>query len=188
MRFTTLVAAVVLLATLAALAALAARWLRRTFVAVEVAGESMTPALLPGEYLLLRRDALAEGERAYGQIVALRDQSGRLLLKRVVGLPGESLRAGADVQINGRALVERYAHGVTPLAQYRGVDRLGPDEHFVLGDRRDASTDSRNFGPVRASNIEGVAALRYWPPARIGLLRSPRREFASVEGTDAPGG
>ncbi len=185
MRFTTLVAAVVLLATLAALAA---SWLRRTFVAVEVAGESMTPALLPGEYLLLRRGSLADSAQAYGQIVALHDQSGRLLLKRIVGLPGESLRAGAVVQINGRALVERYAHGVTPAAQYRGVERLGPDEHFVLGDRRDASTDSRDFGPVRASSIEGVAALRYWPPGRIGLLRRPLREFTGIEGSDAPGG
>jgi signal peptidase I len=183
MRFMTLVAAVVLFV---ALAAFATRWLRRTFAPVEVAGESMTPALLPGEYLLLRRDSLADGEQAYGQIVALRDRSGRLLLKRVVGLPGESLRAGADVQINGRALVERYAHGVTPAAQYRGIDRLGPDEHFVLGDRRDASTDSRNFGPVRAASIEGVAALRYWPPGRVGLLRRPRREFAAVDGADAP--
>ena len=185
MRFMTLVAVVVLFATLAALAA---RWLQRTFVAVEVAGESMTPTLVPGEYLLLRRDSLADGARAYGQIVALRDQSGRLLLKRVVGLPGESLRTGAEVQINGRVLVERYAHGVTPAAQYRGVDRLGPDEHFLLGDRRAASTDSRDFGPVRASRIEGVAALRYWPPGRIGRLRKPPREFASIEGADAPDG
>lgn len=168
-------AAVLLLALV-----LAVRWFRRAFVAVEVAGESMTPALRPGEYLLLRRAELPEGEAAFGRIVAMRDRSGRLLLKRVVGLPGESLRAGADVQINGRALVEPYANGESTPAQYRGVQRLAPGEHFLLGDRRDASTDSRDFGAVHHSRIEGVAAFRYWPLSRVGPLRPPHRRFAQA--------
>ena len=183
MRIVALVAAVVLLA------ALAARRLRDGFVAVEVAGESMTPALRPGEYLLLRRGGVPEDERAYGEIVALRDGGGRLLLKRVVGLPGESVRAGAEVQINGRVLVEPYANGVPAASHYRAVQRLAAGQHFLLGDRRDASTDSRDFGPVDGSRIEGVATFRYWPPARVGLLRRPARRFAAPPpGSTSAGG
>lgn len=180
MRVTALVAAAVLLAVLAA------RWLRRSFVAVEVAGESMTPALRPGEYLLLRRGGLPRGERAYGEIVALRDGGGRLLLKRVVGLPGESVRAGAEVQINGRVLVEPYANGVPPASQYRGVQRLAAGQHFLLGDRRDASTDSRDFGPVNGARVEAVAKFRYWPPSRVGPLARPRRRFAVPAAASVP--
>jgi signal peptidase I len=182
MRITALVAAVVLLALAAA------RWLRRSFVAVEVAGESMSPALRSGEYLLLRRGGVPRGERAYGEIVALRDASGRLLLKRVVGLPGESVRAGEEVQINGRVLEEPYANGATSASQYRGVQRLTEGEHFLLGDRRDASTDSRDFGPIDRSRMEGVAKVRYWPPSRVGLLSRPPRRFVEPRPVSAPGG
>ncbi|MDP6606779.1 MAG: signal peptidase I [Dehalococcoidia bacterium] len=163
------------------LALVVVRWFRRAFVAVEVAGESMTPALLPGEYLLLRRARLPEGETVFGRIVATRDRSGRLLLKRVIGLPGESLRVGAEVQVNGRVLIEPYANGESAVARYRGVQRLGAGEHFLLGDHRDASTDSRDFGAVHHSRIEGVAVYRYWPLGRGGRLRRPRRRFAAAE-------
>jgi signal peptidase I len=181
MRLTALVAAVVLLVLAVS------RWLRRSFIAVEVAGESMTPALQPGEYLLLRRGGVPSGERAYGEVVALRDASGRLLLKRVVGLPRESVRAGSEVQINGRVLIEPYANGETPASQYRGVQRLAAGEHFLLGDHRDASTDSRDFGPVDGARLEGVARFRYWPLSKIGALPRPRRRFADPDPVSAPG-
>jgi hypothetical protein len=52
----------------------------------------------------------------------------------------------------------------------------------VLGDNRAASTDSRDFGAVRAEQFEGVALLCYWPPERFGAIRrQPRRFEASGE-------
>lgn len=153
---------------------------RRWFLRVEVAGESMTPALQPGDYLVLRRGAPPPGAE-YGRIVATRDPrpegDGRLLLKRIVGLPGESLRVGGGVQVNGRALVEPYAHGETPAEQHRAINRLEAGHFFLLGDHRGASTDSRDFGPVPTERIQGTAALRYWPPARFGRLDRPARRF-----------
>lgn len=177
-------AAVAVAAAVLLLALVFARWFRGAFVAVEVAGESMTPALLPGEYLLLRRARLPQGEAAYGRIVATRDRTGRLLLKRVVGLPGEALRVEAEVQVNGRVLIEPYANGERPVAHYRGVQQLGAGEHFLLGDHRDASTDSRDFGAVHRSRIEGVAVYRYWPLGRRGQLARPRRRFAAGEAAE----
>jgi signal peptidase I len=148
----------------------------------------MTPALRQDEFLVLRAGPPPEG-RAYGQIVALLDPrpalerpegEPRLLLKRVVGLPGESLRVGGGVQVNGRVLEEPYAHGETPYEQHRGINRIEPDYYFVMGDHRGASTDSRDFGPVRRDQILGTAVLRYWPPERFGRLRPPRRRLLGV--------
>lgn len=166
---------------LAAAAASVLGWaLRRRLTRVEVAGESMTHALTPGDFLILLRGAPPAGAE-YGQIVALRDPrpegDGRLLLKRIVGLPGEALRVGGTLQVNGRILIEPYAHGATPAEQHRGINRLAPDTFFVLGDHRGASTDSRDFGPVTRDAIIGRAVLRYWPPARAGLLRPPERRL-----------
>ncbi|MDA1002184.1 MAG: hypothetical protein O3B31_02355, partial [Chloroflexi bacterium] len=50
---------------------------------------------------------------------------------------------------------------------------------------RDASTDSRDFGPVARARIEGVAVGRYWPPRRIGRIARPRRELAGLAPTDS---
>lgn len=161
---------------------------RRGWMRVEVAGESMAPALQPGDFLVLRRGA-PDPARAFGQVVATRDPrpegDRRLLLKRVVGLPGEALRVGGGVQVNGRVLLEPYAHGETPYEQHRGINRLGADEYFLIGDHRGASTDSRDFGPVPASAIEGVAVLRYWPPERFGRLVPPERRLLGL--ADRPG-
>lgn len=168
----------------AAAASVVALFLRRLLMRVEVAGESMAPALLPGDFLILRQGPPERGEE-YGQIVALRDPrpegDGRLLLKRVVGLPGEALRVGGALQVNGRVLIEPYAHGDTPAEQHRGINRLEPDVYFVLGDHRGASTDSRDFGPVPREAIAGHAVLRYWPPARAGRLRPPPRRLLGAD-------
>lgn len=168
----------------AAAASVVALFLRRLLMRVEVAGESMAPALLPGDFLILRQGPPERGEE-YGQIVALRDPrpegDGRLLLKRVVGLPGEALRVGGALQVNGRVLIEPYAHGDTPAEQHRGINRLEPDVYFVLGDHRGASTDSRDFGPVPREAIAGHAVLRYWPLARAGRLRPPPRRLLGAD-------
>lgn len=164
--------------------ALPALLLRGRLLRVEVAGDSMAPALLPGDFLLLRRGPPPR-TGAFGQIVATPDPRAaageRLLLKRIVGLPGEALRVGGGVQVNGRRLLEPYAHGNDPPAQHRGVQRLGADSYFLLGDHRAASTDSRDFGPVPSARLQGTAVLRYWPPRRLGWLHPPARRFAAPD-------
>ena len=150
---------------------------------VGVVGDSMSPALHPGDYLLLRRGPTPAGE-APGSLIAIRDATGRPLLKRIVGLPGESLRVGAQIHINGTPLIEPYAHGETPQAQFRGVNRLQEDEYFLVGDNRAASTDSRDFGSIHRDRIEGIAVLRYWPPARFSRLRTLERQFGDPPSDD----
>lgn len=179
-------------AAFAAPALAALRHARRGWLTVEVAGDSMLPALEAGDWLLVRltppspAPALLEP----GAIALARDPSGRLLLKRVIGLPRESveLRDG-HVHIDGRALTEPYARGETdPSSEFRTLTRLDRDAYYLLGDNRRASTDSRDHGPFRlgaseppgvlgTAAIEGVAVLRYWPPPRLGRLRPTPRRF-----------
>ena len=58
-----------------------------------------------------------------------------------------------------------------PARQIKRVADLPGEEVYVQGDNPDGSTDSRDYGPVARSSIEGKAWLRYWPPSRFGLLR-----------------
>lgn len=175
------VAAVLSFGALASLLAAVALWrLRR----VEVAGDSMRPGLAAGDFLLLRRGA-PPPERAAGAIVAFEaprvpgaPPRPEVLLKRVVGLPGEMLRVGAEVEINGRVLDEPYRRGVAPERTYRGAHAVPPDSFFVLGDTREQSTDSREFGAIASNRVLGEAIWRYWPPGRFGPIRRPRRSWA----------
>ena len=155
----------------------AIRALRRRYCRVEVAGDSMRPSLFPGDFLVMRRGAPSSGQLEAGSIVALRDATGRLILKRVIGLPGESLRVGTSVLINRRPLIEPYAMGESPQNQFRGANQLPEGEYFLIGDNRAASTDSRDFGAVLRDRIEGIAVARYWPVSRVGRLQRPPRQF-----------
>ena len=102
------------------------------------------------------------------QVKAACDASGAFI-KRIVGLPGESvsMRAG-HVFINGVRLSEPYLR-----PSYRGT-RPGPggrnssDGYSVLGDNRARSCDSRRWGVVPRANIIGRADATYWPPTRLG--------------------
>jgi signal peptidase I len=95
--------------------------------------------------------------------------AGGAFVKRVVGLPGEtvSMRKG-HVFINGRQLNEPYLR-----PGYRGREsgewaRIPSDGYFVLGDNRAMSCDSRRWGVVPRTNIIGRADVIYWPPNRAG--------------------
>jgi signal peptidase I len=109
-----------------------------------------------------------------GQVVvffktASRDEDA--LIKRAIGLPGDTveLRNGA-VLINGAPADEPYINGAqTSCGDYCRPFTLGPDEYFLMGDNRANSLDSRNFGPIPASQIVGRVVLRYWPLDQIDV-------------------
>ncbi len=157
-----------------------------------VAGSSMEPFLKPGDRLLVSRLARCRPftpER--GQIVLLRRVPGERpeSVKRVLALPGErvllsdgglNIDPGFRREPSGRhGAGSRYPAGETGYAGREWV--LGPRDYFVVGDNRDFSTDSRQFGPVRREAVIGVAWYRYAPPQRRGwigrlpLLPRPRR-------------
>ena len=140
--------------------------------ATQVYGQSMEPNLHPGQRLIVEKISYRFYSPHRGDVVVLRlpEQSGNYLIKRVVGLPGETIEI-RDHQafIDGRPLTEPY---INDTVRYSMSPRLIPlDAVFVLGDNRDFSNDSHSFGPVPLSNVIGRAWIRYWPPTEIGLVR-----------------
>ena len=95
--------------------------------------------------------------------------AGGTFIKRIVGLPGETLSMrNGFVLINGVPLAEPYLR-----PGYRGRasgdwPRLARASYFVLGDNRTMSCDSRRWGVIRRDDIIGRAEVTYWPPNRIG--------------------
>lgn len=151
-----------------ALVVVAARWARRGIRLTEVAGHSMEPALAPGDYLVT---IARTGRPARGDVVIVEhpSRSGLDLVKRVVGLPGETIEVAAgSVSVDGRRLAEPWADGSTVPD---GTWHNGAHEIFLLGDHRaHASSDSRTLGPVRLPAQWWLARWRYWPPRRFGPI------------------
>ena len=104
-------------------------------------------------------------------VLKLPCQGDELLIKRVIGLPGETVEVrGGKVYINGEPLEEPFLQQeMRPGHDIRVV--VPPLHVFVMGDNRNHSNDSRNFGTVPIDNLIGRAWLSYWPPEEIGPVR-----------------
>jgi signal peptidase I len=104
------------------------------------------------------------------EAVGLRQPSTDEFIKRVIGLPGETVEAHSGrVYINGRELVEPYLPRDITTSDF-GPVKLSADQLWVMGDNRPRSLDSRVFGPIRRDTIVGRAMARAWPLNRIAFL------------------
>ncbi len=133
-----------------------------------VEGSSMEPAYPAGHCFLVDRLTYRRRGPARGEVVVFTHPGldGKALMKRVVGLPGERVQiAGGRTFIDGVALTEPLVEATDGVGPAEGLEwGLGPDEWFVLGDRRGDSLDSRRLGPVRREWLVGRVWLRWWPP------------------------
>ncbi len=146
-----------------------------------VDGSSMEPNFHNEEYIIVSRLDYMFGSPQRGDVIVFHsgDTSHPDLIKRVIGLPGESVKIGDGlVHINGEPLNETY---IKTLPYSRGEWTLGPDEYFVMGDNRNNSRDSRAFGPLTRDQIVGRAFMVYWPPQHWGVV--PSTEYV---GTPSP--
>lgn len=92
------------------------------------------------------------------------------LVKRVIGLPGETIEArDGHIYINGRYLNEPYLPPGT-ITDDLPATVIPANSYFMMGDNRTASSDSRVFGPINRSTIIGRAFVRMWPLSRLGFL------------------
>lgn len=143
-----------------------------------VKGQSMEPNFYEKDYLIIDELTYRFREPQRGEVVVFRAPVGSdYYLKRVVGLPGERVKVENqkivvynDDHPQGLIVEEVYLTENTPGSI---MVSLGPDEYFVLGDNRDASYDSRRFGPIKENAIVGRAWLRGWPVNRIDKLQTP---------------
>jgi signal peptidase I len=141
--------------------------------AFQVEQYSMEPTLLPHDRVLVNKFIYRFREPRRGDVIVLRypRDPGKNYIKRIVGLPGDRVQIrNGHLSINGRPVEEVYLNG-QPSGDY-GPDVIPTDSYFVLGDNRNNSEDSRAFGFLTRSQIVGQAALIYWPPNRIRVLRS----------------
>jgi signal peptidase I len=94
------------------------------------------------------------------------------LVKRVIGLPGETIQSTPDghIEIDGHLLTESYLPPGTQLGPPIPKQVIPPGHYFVMGDNRTDSSDSRFFGPIARSQIIGRAFLLIWPLSDFKLL------------------
>ncbi len=142
-----------------------------------VDGASMEPNFTTSERVIVDRLSmiLFDGP-ARGDVIVLDSPTNDddLLIKRVIGLPGETIVIlEGRVYIDGVLLEEDYINEFCQSRSCNGSWDLGPDQYFVLGDNRSHSLDSHSFGPVAKSSIVGIARVRYWPLDEIGILAAP---------------
>jgi len=159
-------------------------------MAVVVQGSSMRPALHDGERVLVNKLVYRLRPPRRGEIVVFRHERrpGRMVIKRVIGLPQEELSiARGLVSVSGAPLVEDY---ITE----RSVEDHGPvyvplGRVFVLGDNRNHSHDSTDasFGTVPLHGIEGKAFAVYWPLTNARVCRDPSYPEAAEAVTRASG-
>jgi signal peptidase I len=138
---------------------------------VRVDGFSMRPTLQDGEYILVNKLAYKLGAPQRGDIVVFifPVNPEEDLIKRVIGLPGDTISVqGGVLSINGVAMNEPYINA--PPA-YEGTWTVAPDELFVLGDNRNDSRDSHQWGLLPIGNVIGRAVLIYWPPKEWQVIR-----------------
>lgn len=130
-----------------------------------VEGSSMEPNFFTDEFVIVSRLAYIIGEPERGDVIVFHfdEDTNRDFIKRVVGLPGEYIEVlDGRVYVNGTLLDEPY---IDTFCNCRDKDwLLGEDEFFVLGDNRNSSQDSFDFGPIDREQIIGRAWIRYWPP------------------------
>ena len=140
---------------------------------VKVEGTSMMPRLVDQERIFINKFVYQLGPISRGDVVVFRYpfDPAKSYIKRVVGLPGETVRlVNGTVFINGRKLEEGYVGEEFRDRQSQAPLVIPPDQYYVLGDRRNSSNDSRVWGPVPQQYIYGKAVFAYWPMNRLGFL------------------
>ena len=141
---------------------------------VKVEGTSMAPGLEDQERIFINKFVYNWEPTQRGDIVVFRyprDPS-KSYIKRVIGVAGDRVQIqDGQVFLNGRELPEDYVPaGYSDHSSYPET-LVPPGAYFVLGDHRNMSNDSREFGPVEQKYIYGKAVFIYWPVEKIGALR-----------------
>jgi signal peptidase I len=141
---------------------------------VRVEGTSMLPRLHDGERIFVNKFVYKFESINRGDIVVFwyPNDPSKSFIKRVIGLPGEtvSIRDGI-VYVNGEPLDEPYLDS-SFHAQRDSLSPVyvKPHYYFVMGDNRDASNDSRQWGLVPEKYVYGKAIFRYWPLGNVGTV------------------
>jgi signal peptidase I len=158
-----------------------------------IPSESMLPTIQVNDRVMVNKLAYKWGEPQRGDVVVFRDpreeeveetipeavirsvleavgirtRGHEDLIKRVIGLPGETVEVKDNrVVINGTPLDEPYL--VDVFMPDEPPITISADQVFVMGDNRNASFDSRRFGPIPLDDLVGEAFVTIWPISHFG--------------------
>lgn len=144
----------------------------------KVSGNSMVPNFHNGDYILTDKLTYRFSGPKHGDIIVLKNprNESQDFIKRIIAIPGDSIKIDDGfVFINNQPIDEKYL----PSNTYTGGEnflregeniKIGSDQYFVLGDNRNHSSDSREWGTITQKQIIGKVFFRYWPPNSVGLL------------------
>lgn len=145
---------------------------------VSTVGDSMKPVLENGDVVLVNRIVYNAVKPKRGDIIVFKpkgNDSSHYYIKRVIGLPGETVEILEDkIYIDGEKLEESYeVTAIDDVGVVSGKMELSEDEYFVLGDDRGNSEDSRNadVGNVRRAYIYGKAWFVISPRSSFGFIK-----------------
>ena len=153
-------------------------WVMQPFF---VSGASMEPNFENGEYLIVDEISYRFNQPQRGDVIIFRypQDPKQYFIKRIIGLPGEIIKINSEgiyiaSQNNFGFLLDESSY-LRPKPYYYGeaTYTLGEGGYFVMGDNRDASSDSRRWGPVPRQNIIGKAWVRAWPINKVDLMTAP---------------
>ena len=142
----------------------------------QVLGSSMEPKLSSEDNLIVDKISYRFHDPERFDIIVFPQENDTFYIKRIIGLPGETVQIDEEgnIYVDEEVLQESYGKE-TILHPGRAIDpiTLGSDEYFVLGDNRNNSTDGRDpsVGNIKRESIIGRAWLRIWPLNKLGFVK-----------------
>lgn len=146
----------------------------------QVKGNSMYDNFHDGEYLLTDKVSYRFNQPVKDDVIVFKAPMNEDYdyIKRIIGLPGDTvIIKDGSVYINGKkddesGYLDTRVKTMPGRASTEGLMITVPSgNYFVMGDNRNNSSDSRDFGPVPQQNIVGKAWMRYWPLNEIGVIK-----------------
>ena len=141
----------------------------------QVVGNSMYSTLKDGDVLILNKFKYRFFDIKRGDIISLENDDTKYLIKRVIGLPGDSISIKDNtLYINGEVYIENYLEEGLVYDDFEltslGYQVIPDDMYLVLGDNRPDSVDSREIGLISKDDVIGKISFRIWPLNKLAVF------------------
>ena len=141
----------------------------------QVVGNSMHSTLENGDVLVLNKIKYRFMDIKRGDIISLEYADTKYLIKRVIGLPGDTISIRDNtLYINGEVYIENYLDEGLEYDDFElsslGYTTIPEDMYFVMGDNREDSLDSREIGLIKKEEIIGKVSFRIWPLNKLAAF------------------